>query len=324
MKTVLALKTSPATLRDDIDRSFAEEPLRGLDPDRPTWVKVNGNFNLAYPGSNTSLWFVRALLEVLRARRFRLTTIVEGDLPEFRAEDMAVSTGLLDTLKPFAVPFLSYERLPRDDRGLPRALSEVQLLNTPVFHTHGHAVISCATKNLFGLLPVDRRKYHAKLSDKLLELARHVPCVTLVDGTVGLEGESTRRGDPVRCDLLLAGDDVLAVDVVAARVMGFSPQEVPLLAMAFERGVIAESDVTVAGDGSTSNLGRKRFHLEIGRVRRLAIWLHGLDIDTEPVWAATDPLRVLWHRLNFRRKQARLASGPWKEYAEPDRRAETP
>jgi uncharacterized protein (DUF362 family) len=314
MSTVLALKTSPRTLGHDIDRALGHGSLGALEAERPLWIKVNGNFNIAYPGSNTSNWFLRALLSRLRDRGFRLVSVVEGDLPEFRTEEMAHKTGLLDVLAPFSVPFLSYERLPRDANELPRALSEVQLLNTPVFHTHGHAVISCATKNLFGLLPVDRRKYHAKLSDKLLELAERVRCATLVDGTVGLEGESTRRGDPVRCDLLLAGRDVLAIDVVAARVMGYEPAEVPLLRAAMDRGRIAPSDVHLEGDLSLDAMGGQKFKLEIGRLRRIAIWLHKLDIDTEPVWAATDPLRVLWHKVNFRRKRAMLAEGPWREY----------
>jgi uncharacterized protein (DUF362 family) len=314
MTSVLANKTSPATLRDDIDRAFAHPSLAKLDPSRPTWVKVNGNFNIAYPGSNTSNWFLRAFLDVTRQRGFRLLTVVEGDLPEFKTEDMARTTGLLDTLRPFAVPFLSYERLPRDGRELPRALAEVQLINTPVFHTHGHAVISCATKNLFGLLPVDRRKYHAKLSEKLIELAEWVPCATLVDGTVGLEGESTRRGDPVRCDLLLAGDDVLALDVIAARVMGFDPAEVPLLKLASDLGRVRFEEVVFEGDATPRELTGRRFKLEIGKIRKAAIWLHKLDIDTEPVWAATDPLRVLWHKLNFRRKQRKLRTGAWMEY----------
>jgi uncharacterized protein (DUF362 family) len=312
--SVLALATSPATLRADVARGMAA--LAGLDPARPTWIKVNGNFNLQYPGSNTSPWFLRALLEELADRRFAHVTVVEGDLPEFRAEDMARTTGLLDTLAPFAVPFLSYERLPRDAAELPRALAEVQLVNAPVFHTHGQARISCATKNLFGLLPVDRRKHHRVLDDKLLELAARVPCWTLVDGTVGLQGESTRRGEPVRCDLLLAGRDVLAIDVVAARVMGFAPGEIPLLAAATARGRLDPAAVILDGDfASLDALPPRRFELTIGRVRKVANWLLRFDVDLEPLYALTDPLRVTWHRVNRHRKRHVLAEGPWKEYA---------
>jgi uncharacterized protein (DUF362 family) len=315
MNKVTVLRTSPASLRADVERLFEACAAAQLDPSRPVWIKVNGNFNIAYPGSNTSLWFLGALLQTLRDRGFRDVTVVEGDLPEFRAEAMARSTGLLALLARHGVPFLSYERLPRDAAALPRALAGVQLVNTPVFHTHGHAVISCATKNLFGLLPVDRRKYHGKLSDKLLELAERVPCVTLVDGTVGLEGESTRRGDPVRCDLLLGGTDVLAIDVVAARLMGFQPDAVPLLRLALERRRVG-LDVPLAGDFTAADLPGRPFQLRIGRIRRVAVWLAAHDLDAEVLLAATDGVRVLWHRLNYLRKKRRLADGPWREYAQ--------
>jgi uncharacterized protein (DUF362 family) len=313
--SVFALKTSPQTLQADVDRAFDQPALAALSRERPVWIKVNGNFNLEYPGSNTSPWFMRALLSVMKDRGFRTLTVVEGDLPEFRAESMAKTTRLLEVLAPFAVPFLSYERLPRDGRELPKALSEVQLLNVPVFHTHGQSVISCATKNLFGLLPVDRRKYHRVLNDKLLELASWAPCATLVDGTVGLEGESTRRGDPVRCDVLLGGADVLAIDVVAAKTMGFRPEEIPLLAEAISRGRLDPAAVRVTGDfEDLSSVPDRRFRLEIGRIRRVGLWLIQFDIDLEPLLAVTDPVRVLWHRLNRWQKRERLAEGPWKDY----------
>ncbi len=315
MSQVFVYETQPATLRADVDRCFASPALAALSAERPVWIKINGNFNLEYPGSNTSPWFLRALLAAMKDRGFRTITVVEGDLPEFRAESMAATTGLLDVLEPFAVPFLSYERLPRDERELPRALSEVQLLNVPVFHTHGQAVISCATKNLFGLLAVDRRKYHRVLYEKLLELAEAVPCATLVDGTVGLEGESTRRGDPVRCDLLLSGRDLLAIDVVAARVMGFRASEIPLLTTAMARGKLDPASVTIGGDyDDLATIPSRRFRLEIGRVRKVALWLLRFDVDLEPLYAATDPLRVAWHRFNRRKKQRKLAEGPWIDY----------
>ncbi|MFO0589664.1 MAG: DUF362 domain-containing protein [Polyangiaceae bacterium] len=306
-------RTSPSALTGDVDRLFEACAAPALDRHRPVWIKVNGNFNIAYPGSNTSPWFLRALLASLRDRGYRDVTVVEGDLPEFRAEDMARSTGLAALLEKFGVPFVSYERMPRDEFELPRALADVQLLNTPVFHTHGHATISCATKNLFGLLPVTRRRYHTILSDKLLELAALVPCVTLVDGTVGLEGESTRRGDPVRCDLLVGGRDPVAIDVVAARLMGFDPESVPLLRMALDVGRVT-LDVPVRGDFEAKALPAQRFVLTLGRIRKTVHWLtdHGVDVD--PLLALTDGLRATWHRVNYRQKKRKLAEGPWREY----------
>ena len=318
--TVTIHRTSPPTLRADVDRLFETCAAEPLDKTRPVWIKVNGNFNIAYPGSNTSLWFLDALLGAMRDRAYREVTVVEGDLPEFRASDMARATGLSALLARYGVPFIAYEEMPRDDFELPRALEDVQLLNTPVLHTHGHATISCATKNLFGLLPVTRRRHHRILSDKLLELAALVPCVTLVDGTVGLEGESTRRGDPVRCDLLMGGRDPLTIDVVAARVMGFSPDDVPLLRLARDCGRV-QFDAPIQGDFRPEEIPSHRFQLTLGRIRKVVHFLtdHGVDLD--PLLSMTDGLRATWHRVNYRQKKQKLAEGPWRDYESAESRS---
>lgn len=317
MGKVTVVRTSPASLRADVDRIFGACAAPTLEPERPVWIKINGNFNIAYPGSNTSPWFLGALFETLKDRGFRKVSVVEGDLPEFRTEDMARSTGLESLVKRHGVSFLSYERLPRDDWELPRMLADVQLLNTPVFHTHGFAVISCATKNLFGLLPVDRRKHHLKLNEKLLQLHDLVPCVTIVDGTVGLEGESTRRGDPVRCDVLLGGSDTLSLDVIAARVMGFGPEEIPLLRLALDKRRVS-LDVPLEGDFTASTLPRVPFRLELSPVRKTANWMLANGINFEWIHASTDGLRALWHRVNYAQKKRQLAAGPWQEYGQSD------
>ncbi|MFO0550706.1 MAG: DUF362 domain-containing protein [Polyangiaceae bacterium] len=313
---VHVLKTSPASLQADVARLLETAPARTLDPARATWIKVNGNFNVDYPGSNTSRWFLAALLGGLRDRGFRDVTIVEGDLPEFHAEDMARATGLEALAARFGVPFRSYESSPRDLAELPRELDEVQLVNAPVFHTHGQATISCATKNLVGLLPWDRRKYHKHLSAKLLELRERVPCVTLVDGTVGLEGESTRRGDPVQCDVLIAGRDPITIDVVAAWLMGFDPESIPLLSAAAERSLVDFGRITVRGDfQDLGSVPRRPFTLRISPVRKIANLLSHAPVSLEPLYFVTDRLRVLLHKANFKKKQRGLVEGPWMEYA---------
>lgn len=317
-KTVAVLRTSPERLREDIGRALDQEALAGLAPGRRTVLKINGNFNRDYPGSNTSIWFLDGLLGSLRARGFGDLTCVEGDLPEFQAKNMVVETPLGEVMRRNEVPFVAYEQLERDAHEVPLLLEGAQVINVPVLHSHGHAVISCATKNLFGLLPVTRRKYHGILSSKLLELYEHVPCFTIVDGTVGMQGESTRRGDPVRCDLVMAGWDCLTLDVVAARVMGFPPESVPLLEEATRRGLLHGSGVPIVGDYAAENVPNYRFELKLGAVRRVANFIMHtpLQMHLERFFQLTDPVRVAWHRVNHARKRESLASGPWMAYAE--------
>lgn len=315
---VYSARTSPSTLSADLDRVLVAGGIKSLSADRPTVVKINGNFDKIYPGSNTSKWFLRSLLGILRDRRFRRLSVIEGDLPDFRAEQMIKKTGLIEILDHFGVPFVPYERLPRDPHELPLLLGDAQLINVPVIHAHGKAVMSCATKNLFGLLPKTRRRYHPVLSEKLLELASLTAPFTVVDGTVGLDGESTRRGNPRRMDLLLSGWNLLTIDTVVARIIGYAPSEIPLLALAAERGLLP-AEIPLRGDFSWENLPSHDFHFRVSGIYSASTCLEYSALGSLPayLWVA-DRLRRLYHHYSYYRKRSQLFSGEWMEYGRID------
>ncbi|MEM3523937.1 MAG: hypothetical protein QXS04_05095 [Thermoproteota archaeon] len=45
-----------------------------------TLIKINANYDRVYPGCNTSLWFLDALLLALKKLGFNNLAVVEGDL----------------------------------------------------------------------------------------------------------------------------------------------------------------------------------------------------------------------------------------------------
>jgi len=59
--------------------------------------------------------------------------------------------------------------------------------------------------------------------------------LAIVDGIIGGEGDGPLRPDPVRAGVLLAGTDPSEVDAVAARLMGFDPSVIPIIARSFDR-----------------------------------------------------------------------------------------
>jgi uncharacterized protein (DUF362 family) len=325
---VVVCRTGPQRYRADLARVLDLAGLDRLDPGRRTVVKFNGNVKRYYPGSNTSRYFLDALLALLRERGFRDLTCIEGNLPQFTVEEMLHHTGVGRIFERHGVPCVNYEHLPRNDR-LPALLDGAQVINTPTMHTHGFAVVSCATKNLFGLLPVDRYRYHPVLSETLLELHARVPTFTIVDGTVSMHGDSTRTGTPFRTDLLAAGWDNLAIDVVVARILGFRVDEVPLLALARSRSLVGDR-AEVAGDFTWDDLPDFRVPFERGAARRVTMWLEGLSGDGGAVTRLTShllhhtlfPLYAravgLYVELKYLRNRRALRSGPWTEYELPD------
>ena len=149
-------RTSPTGLIDDVAEIIGESIGDALDAERQTLIKINGNYDRYYPGSNSSPWFINSLLKGLRDLGFKNLVVVEGDLPQFRAKDMIIKTKLKTILDKYCVPFIGYENLERDDHEIPTIFRKSQLINNPVPHGHGIAKISCACKNLFGILPISR------------------------------------------------------------------------------------------------------------------------------------------------------------------------
>jgi uncharacterized protein (DUF362 family) len=61
---------------------------------------------------------------------------------------------------------------------------------------------------------------------------------TLIDGIVGMDGMGPMQGDPVRSGVVIGGTDPVAVDMVAARVMGFDWRKIPLIREGFSIGAM--------------------------------------------------------------------------------------
>ncbi|MCH8049656.1 DUF362 domain-containing protein [Patescibacteria group bacterium] len=72
----------------------------------------------------------------------------------------------------------------------------------------------------------------------IMELYRQVPCeVAIVDGMMAMEGDGPTRGTAVPLGLALAGTDPVAVDAVAATLMGVDPSDIGHLALCAQEGL---------------------------------------------------------------------------------------
>jgi uncharacterized protein (DUF362 family) len=105
-------------------------------------------------------------------------------------------------------------------------------------------------KNMFGLLPDKfKGKYHAiGISNVIVDINSVVkPTFTVVDGFVGMEGYGPIDGEPVKMDLIIAGNDVVAVDATSSRIMGFDPHTIKHINRAYERGLGEIDQLEVLG-----------------------------------------------------------------------------
>lgn len=120
------------------------------------------------------------------------------------------------------------------------------VINLCKLKTHMLTGMTGAIKNNFGIIPgLAKPGYHANLQDKLhfagmlLDLAEYVsPRLSIMDAVLGMEGDGPNNGLPRQVGWLLASVNPLALDVIAAEIIGLPRQENPVLRAAEKRGLL--------------------------------------------------------------------------------------
>jgi uncharacterized protein (DUF362 family)/Pyruvate/2-oxoacid:ferredoxin oxidoreductase delta subunit len=121
---------------------------------------------------------------------------------------------------------------------VPRFLQEACFINLPVLKTHVVSTMTLGMKNPMGILPrPDRRAMHTLgIAQCIVDMNRGIkPDLTIVDGSVGQDGEGPLYGEKADLQVLVAGRDSLAVDLVCCRLVGVKPRDIPHLKLALEQ-----------------------------------------------------------------------------------------
>lgn len=134
---------------------------------------------------------------------------------------------------------------------IPRILLNVDLvINACKLKTHAGMRLSGAIKNMFGCLPGGyKQRIHQwtgnefELADVFIDIHNHIkPGLSVMDAIVSLDGGPTALGQPVNTSQILISTNAPALDIVAAKMIGYKPEELPILIEAKKRGLIKSFD----------------------------------------------------------------------------------
>lgn len=138
-------------------------------------------------------------------------------------------------------------------REVPKVLEEADVvISVPVMKTHFAAVVSLGVKNLQGCMP-PLEKYMTHffgLWQNLVNIHYLVkPRLTVLDALVGQEGFGPVQGEPKPMGLIIVGENPVAVDSVAMRIMGLDPKDSPAVHLAYLQGLgpLDPEDIEVLG-----------------------------------------------------------------------------
>jgi uncharacterized protein (DUF362 family) len=281
---VAVVRTRPEAVLADYARVMDLAGYRdALSRDRDTLIKLNLSWTKYFPSCSSQPWQVDGVVGKMLADGYSrhhlipienktvVTNPREG-CRNNRWESVLQKHGL--TFQPltevdwqvyrFKSPLLKLNQIFPEGIQIPAIYPGRQILHLPTVKTHGHAVMTGSVKNSFGGLLREVRHYaHKYMHEVLVDLLYmqrelHPAVFTVMDGTVAGDGAGPRTMIPRVKNLVLAASDSVAIDAIAARLMGFDPMSIPFLRMAHERGLgIADpKQIELVGDDvSTENFG---------------------------------------------------------------------
>ncbi len=218
----------------------------------------------ASTGQTTSPILVGALIEYLRDKMQNDPKIIigEADASAMKTKHAFRMLGYEKLAKKKEVELLNLSSKPRIDcktslgskeikLSFSKELIETELLiNVPKLKFHRLPKITCAMKNIFGAIGKPRKfSYHSELS-KIIVAANKIihSDIILVDGLVAL-------GDyPKILKTILLGQDIMAMDSVCSRIMGFNPRGVDHIKLAEKEGIGQLDGYEIVGDTDLQEL----------------------------------------------------------------------
>jgi len=209
--------------------------------------------------------------------------IGEGVPLSFDADQTFRRLGMDQLAAKYGIELLNLDSYPSHTVSIPNAIVLDQILisnivrevdkiiNLPVMKTHTQTTITLGMKNLKGFIPGKEKLHlhHLGISEGVVDLNTILkPTFTLIDGIVCMEGNGPTNGSPKQMDLLLGSDDILALEIVGAEVMGFNPHSIKHITLAKNRGIGQYDQRSIRVLGEDVDAVKSDFSLPLLKINR--------------------------------------------------------
>lgn len=228
-------------------------------------------------GATTHPEIVAGIIEYLKEHDFENIVMLEGSWVGDKTEDAYEVCGFRELSEKYQVPFWDMQKekgVEVDCAGMPLKVCEAIkridfLINVPVLKGHCQTKITCALKNMKGLLPnAEKRRFHALgLHKPIAYLSAGIHQDFIVVDNICGDLDFEDGGNPVVMNRVLAGCDPVLMDAYVCQMMHYAVEEVPYVKMAGEIGVgcadITKAQVLVSGTEKGAELPKSRKVVEL-------------------------------------------------------------
>ncbi len=253
---VAILKTSPRTvLRDYHELMNLAGYQDVIDRSVDTALKVNISWHFFYPGASTVPWQLDGVIRAMKADGYaperihachNRTVVIDAHLGERENKQIDVVEAhgirnvhlyeegeawidIREAVGDTAKEFLVLNDVYPDGFSIPKRFLGENIIHLPTVKTHVFTTTTGAMKNAFGGLLNERRHWsHPVIHETIVDLLRiqkkiHRGVFAVMDGTFAGDGPGPRCMIPHVKNVILASADQVAIDAVAAKIMGFDP-----------------------------------------------------------------------------------------------------
>lgn len=224
--------------------------LEELIPGEHACVGIKPNLvspSVASYGATTHPEIVAGIVEYLKERGFCNLVVLEGSWVGDRTEEAVEVCGYRQICQDYEIAFWDTQReksYEKDCGGMKLNLCKCVeridfLINVPVWKGHCQTKITCALKNMKGLIPnSEKRRFHALgLHRPIAHLNRGIRQDFIVVDHICGDLDFEDGGNPVVCNQILTARDPVLCDAYVCEKMHYRQEEVPYIGLSQELGV---------------------------------------------------------------------------------------
>ncbi|GAB4315756.1 MAG: hypothetical protein Kow0019_16050 [Methanobacteriaceae archaeon] len=351
MSRVAVLETSPETVISDYKKIMEMVEYKDqLSRNKKIILKLNLSWTLYYPACSTPPWQLDGVLNCLSQDGYEDILGVENQTVVTHPWKGAYYNKWLPLLERYGIPFqpltdvkwvkydVKSEMMAMDEIfgevWIPEIFQGSNIIHFPTMKTHGHTITTGAIKNAFGgLIPKYRHHAHKKIHEVLVDLLSiqkeiHPGILAVMDGCVCGDGAGPRTMEPYTGNIILASDDQVAVDAVAARIMGFEPMKIEYIKMAHDKGLgVGDIDQIYIRGMEKDQFKSLNFNFQTKRspvvrwdqrLRKKTMhikWLHNLLFNSPIfktfIFASEYYHDHLWYPMTGKKKINQFKKTPW-------------
>jgi len=288
---VAVLKTRPETVLEDYQRLMEMAEFQAhLSISSTTILKDNISWHFPFPGANTTPWQLEGTILGLRQHGYRdlvcvqnktvVTDAFKGEdlnkyMPIFRRYEIPVLYNFKSEDMQW-IPYrpkakmLALDAIYRDYGGIqiPDYFIGKNVVHLPTVKCHIYTTTTGAIKNAFGgLLNTLRHYTHSWIHETIVDLLAiqkeiHSGLFAVMDGTTAGNGPGPRTMFPVLKNIILASADQVAIDAVAAKMMGFDPMSIKYINLAHTAGLGTgkPEEIEIVGE----DISGENWHFHVG------------------------------------------------------------